>query len=191
MKSKKFIFLAAFMLVASFCSMSSAEIIYLKDGRVLREKIVERKSYYIITKVGRVFNRYYLGQIDRIEEETLVDDMDVDQLEVEGVSIDKAKLIVVFLDICGVRRNMEQNLKRVLDDVPEEQRGFYKKLFNTDEIIERLVPLYDKYYTEKELWDIIEFYESPSGKKNLEVTPEIMKESIGVSLKYFEEKMAP
>ncbi|MCK5082201.1 MAG: DUF2059 domain-containing protein, partial [Candidatus Omnitrophica bacterium] len=185
MKSKKFIFLAAFMLVASFCSMSSAETIYLKDGRVLREKIVERKSYYIITKVGRVFNKYYLGQIDRIEEETLVDDMDVDRLEAEGVSIDKAKLIVVFINVSGVRRVMEENLKQVLNGVPEEQRGLYAKLFNVDEIIERLVPLYDKYYTEKELWDIVEFYESPAGKKILEVTPEIMKESIGLSLKYF------
>ena len=79
----------------------------------------------------------------------------------------------------------------MLDGVPEERRGLYEELFNVEEIIERLVPLYDKYYTEKELWSIVEFYESPAGKKALEVTPEIMKESIGVSLEYFKEKAAP
>ena len=196
MKLKEIILLVVFMLAVSFCSTSLAETIYLKDGRVLKEKIVERGSYYIVTKEGKIPRKYYIGQIDRIEEDTLIDtvdmeNIDVDQFEEIGMPIEKAKLIVVLIDVSGVRRNMEKNLEQVMEGVPEEQKDFYKELFNVDEIVERLVPLYDKYYTEKELWDIVQFYESPAGQKALEVTPKIMKETIGVSLEYFKEKATP
>ena len=196
MKSKKFVFLAVLILIVSFCSISLAETIYLRDGRILKEKIIERGSYYIIIKEGKIPRKYYMGQIDRIEEDTLKDtvdmeNIDVDQFEEVGMSVEKAKLIVVLIDVSGVRRNMEQNLEQVMNNVPEEQKDFYRGLFNVDEIIERLIPLYDKHYTEKELWDIVQFYESPAGQKALEVTPKIMKESIGVSLEYFKEKTTP
>ena len=195
-QSKKIIFFAVFMLVLSFCPMSLAETIYLRDGRILKEKIIERGSYYIITREGNVSRKYYMGQIDRIEDDTLEDtvdmeNIDIDQFEEIGMPIGKAKLIVVLIDVSGVRRNMEKNLEQVMEGVPEEQKDFYKELFNVDEIVERLVPLYDKYYTEKELWDIVQFYESPAGQKALEVTPKIMKETIGVSLEYFKEKATP
>jgi hypothetical protein len=196
MKSKEVIFLSVFMLVVSFCSTCFAETIYLRDGRILKEEIIEIGKFYIVTQVGNFPHKYYLGQIDRIEEDTLEDtvdmeNIDVDQFETTGMAIDKAKSIVILIDVSGVRQNMEQNLQQVIDGIPEEQRDVYERLFNVDEIIERLIPLYDKYYTEKELWDIVEFYDSPAGKKALEVTPKIMKESIGVSLEYFKEKMTP
>ena len=59
-----------------------------------------------------------------------------------------------------------------------------------DEIIELLIPVYDKYYTDKELTEIIQFYESPTGQKILDVTSLIMKETVGVSIQYFTDKAA-
>ena len=196
MRLKRFVFLVVFISVFSFCPMSLAETIYLRDGRVLKEKIIQRESYYIITEVNGFPRKYYMGQIKRIEEDTPegaidMDNIDVEQFENIGMPIGKAKLIVVLIDVSGFRQNMEENLKKVVDGVPEEQKDHYRELFNAEEIIERLIPLYDKYYTEEELWDIIQFYESPAGKKAIEATPKIMKESIGVSLEYFKEKTTP
>lgn len=191
--------LVSFVIVLSgvFVSpMVLAETIYLRDGRVLKEKIIQKESYYIITEEKGVPHKYYMGQISRIEEDTPQDKVDMENIDVEqytqiGMPVEKAKLIVVLIDVSGVRRNMEQNLDQVVDNIPEEQKDQYRELFNVDEIIERLIPLYDKYYTEKELWDIVKFYESPAGQKALDVTPKIMKESVGVSLEYFKEKMTP
>ncbi len=195
MKSKKFIFLSVFLLTISFCLTSLAETIYFRDGRILKEEIVEKGSYYIITKEKGVLNKYYMGQVERIEEEGIegeidMGNIDVSQFEAIGLSVDKAKLVVVLIDVSGVRDSMTKSLDKVLEGVPDEEKDVYKKVFNINEIIERLVPLYDKYYTEEELLEIIKFYESPAGKKALEATPQIMQESVGVSLKYFEDKMA-
>ena len=38
--------------------------------------------------------------------------------------------------------------------------------------------LYDKYFTEQELKDLIEFYKSPTGKKATEVVPKLLAESM-------------
>ena len=43
------------------------------------------------------------------------------------------------------------------------------------------VPLYDKYFTEKELADLVAFYRTPTGKKSLQVMPELFAESIRLS----------
>ena len=196
MKTKLFIFLSVVMLLFSFHSKSFAETIYFKNGKVLREKIVERGPYYIVTKTGSATNKYLFGQIDHIEEDKPEDaidigDIDIMQFEEIGMSAQKAKLIAALIETSGVRHNMEQNLRQVIAKVPEEQRWEYEELFNVDEIIERLIPVYDKHYSEEELREIIQFYESPVGQKIFKVTPQIMKESIGVSVQYFQEKALP
>ncbi|MBN1869123.1 MAG: DUF2059 domain-containing protein [Candidatus Omnitrophica bacterium] len=187
--------IAIFTFMMFFCPRGYTETIYLKDGRILKEKIVQRESYYIVTEKGNIPHKYYMGQIDRIEDDTVEDRVDMKninlkQFEEMGMPVEKAKLIVIFMDVSGVRRNMQQNLDQVISGVPEEQKDYYKNIFNVDEIIERLIPLYDKYYNEQELWDMIRFYESPAGKKILEVTPKIMEESVGVSVEYIKQKMS-
>jgi len=52
---------------------------------------------------------------------------------------------------------------------------------NSDELMDRLVPIYDKTFTEEELKGIIGFYETPTGRKLLEATPKVMEEANDVS----------
>jgi hypothetical protein len=40
------------------------------------------------------------------------------------------------------------------------------------------VPIYDKYYTETDIDQLIEFYKSPVGKKMIEVQPQLTQESM-------------
>ena len=51
------------------------------------------------------------------------------------------------------------------------------------------VPLYDKYFTENDLSELINFYKSPVGKKLIKVTPLLMEDSMMVSVEYFKERM--
>lgn len=58
-----------------------------------------------------------------------------------------------------------------------------KRLLNED-----MVGLYDKYFTEIEIKDLVSFYKSPAGKKMVAVSPELNKEMMMVLItKYFPE----
>ena len=69
MKLKSVVCMSVFAVCIFFCSQSFSETIYLKDGRVIEEKIIERRDYYVITMTGNVPRRYYMDQIDTIEED--------------------------------------------------------------------------------------------------------------------------
>ena len=54
-----------------------------------------------------------------------------------------------------------------------------KQRIDMGEVIDSIsISLYDKYFTEDELRDLITFYKSPTGKKTLSVMPQFMAESM-------------
>ena len=68
----KLIELVNFFVVAVIILTSSnvlAETIYMKDGRVLNEKIIERTERYILTKDEVIVRKYYLDEVDYIAED--------------------------------------------------------------------------------------------------------------------------
>lgn len=190
-----FIITIACAIMALSVSQSFAETIHLKDGRVIEEKIVERGSYYVITMTGQKASKYFLSQIDYIEEDREAVDAhalsQVDLSQYEGIEEDKVKLIFNYIDVSGVRSSMNANIKKTIEGVPEKEKEKYRELFNVSEIIERLIPIYSKYYSKVDLINMIQFYESPTGRNVLSSTPEIMKETVGVSIEYIKEKTKP
>jgi uncharacterized protein len=67
-----------------------------------------------------------------------------------------------------------------------ETRELSKKLIN-----EEMVQIYDNHFTHQEIKDLIAFYESSTGQKMLEVTPEISKDLMNaMSEKYMPESQA-
>ena len=60
------------------------------------------------------------------------------------------------------------------DNFIEEAAG------NTDQVLELLLPIYDKYFTHEEIKQLIDFYSSAFGKKVITTQPLIMKESYTV-----------
>lgn len=170
-----------------------AEIIHLKDGRIVREKIVERGKYYIITMDGVMPRKYYDGQIDFIEEDgprQSQEQSDIDMSKFEGLPEDKVKLVMILIDVSGVRRNMELNIEQVLKGVAQEKQAKFKELFKVSDIIDRIVPIYSDFYTNEELIQIIEFYESAAGQKVVESTPKIMQAVVQAAAQYFQEKLS-
>ena len=109
---------------------------------------------------------------------------------VPAVMGEKRELILKFIDTFGTKSAMEQNLNTMFDDMgsddPQTQK--FKDNVRVDEILEQLMPLYDKYFTEDELKAFIAFYSSPEGKKLLETIPVLMQESVDISAEYFEQK---
>ena len=58
------------------------------------------------------------------------------------------------------------------------------KLDLSGELREAYVRMYSKYFTEKELENLIAFYESPTGRKTMDVLPQMMQESMQAGMKH-------
>ena len=64
---------------------------------------------------------------------------------------------------------------------PNADKKFWDEFMsevNTEDMIDIIIPIYEKYYTEEDIDQLIQFYNSPIGKKTVELTPFIMQESM-------------
>ena len=105
------------------------------------------------------------------------------------ISEAKKQLIAQFIEVFGTRASMIANFDQMMSSLPADQAGKLRKAFNIDEIIQALLPLYDKYFSEADLTAMIAFYNSPEGKKLVQTIPQLMRDSVEVSAKYFENHM--
>jgi hypothetical protein len=80
-------------------------------------------------------------------------------------------------------------------DLTEEQtrlmEKYFDKIFNVmkeemswDKMKDDFILLYMSVYTEAEVNELIDFYESPIGRKTLEKLPLLMEKSVAISQKY-------
>ena len=79
-----------------------------------------------------------------------------------------------------------QSLNMFKDQFPEDESNFIKEfegeLLNTtfNDLFEMLTPVYAKYLTLEDIEAVIQFYETPVGKKFAKNTPAITQESMQV-----------
>ncbi|HET6892463.1 MAG TPA: DUF2059 domain-containing protein, partial [Pyrinomonadaceae bacterium] len=83
----------------------------------------------------------------------------------------------------------EQMLTDMTKDVPRMLKRYSDLItqrMNISQFIEAAIyPLYDKYFTENEIRDMIAFYKTETGKKTVTVMPAVYAESISKSMDYF------
>ena len=129
--------------------------------------------------------------VTQLEAETKTGQMLMPGSSAEGIDPEKKELILKFIEIFGTRQALSHNFDVMLDQIgkskPEEAAKFRERV-KVDEIIERLLPVYDRNYSTEDLKAFIVFYSSPAGQKLISSIPEIMKESIQESIKYMKEK---
>lgn len=181
---KKFIFLSLFLLAAT---SAGAETVYLKNGVVASGKIVEKTGASLLLDVGGTKVTYYNDEIDRIEEGDAAPA--AAPAAAAPVSEAKRKLILQFIDVFGTRSSMSANFEQMMNSMSPADAAKMRTAFKIDDIIEALIPLYDKYFSEADLQSFINFYGSEDGKKLVSTIPQIMRGSVEISAKYFEEHM--
>ncbi|WP_419868822.1 DUF2059 domain-containing protein [Chryseobacterium sp. CT-SW4] len=74
--------------------------------------------------------------------------------------------------------------KKSFSDVPEKVWDDFLNEIDTGKMMKMYIPIYDKYYTEPEIDQLITFYKSPIGQKTIENMPALLKESMEVGTKY-------
>lgn len=91
-------------------------------------------------------------------------------------------MAIQFAD--AVNSKIAQMLKAANPDMPERAFEILREETTRllkgriDDFINKIVPIYSKYYTHKEIRQLIAFYKTRLGKKTIEVMPDIMKESM-------------
>ena len=100
-------------------------------------------------------------------------------------SVSKTNDIKRLLEITGsgklgvqVGQTMISSFKQTYPNVPEEFWNNFLKELNSDVLINMIIPIYDKYYSESEIRELTEFYQSALGKKVIATMPQIMQESM-------------
>lgn len=53
-----------------------------------------------------------------------------------------------------------------------------------DELVQKLIPIYSKHFTEQEIVDLLNFYNTSTGKKMIEKMPTVLQESMEVGRKW-------
>lgn len=75
-------------------------------------------------------------------------------------------------------QEMLNTYRQGLPQVPDEfWLGFAAKV-KTEDLVDMLVPIYDRHLTHDEVISLIEFFQSPTGKKLVSIQPSVMKESM-------------
>ncbi|MEO8795701.1 MAG: DUF2059 domain-containing protein [Daejeonella sp.] len=75
-------------------------------------------------------------------------------------------------------QNMFQSYKTSMPDVPTEFWDNVSKEFTANSLIELIVPIYEKYYSEEDIRQLAEFYQSPLGKKIISTLPNVTADSM-------------
>lgn len=101
------------------------------------------------------------------------------------VSPEKRVEIDRMLKLTGMEKLVDQMLHQMIassrstmPDVPPEFWDRFAHEANGRDLIELIVPLYDKYYSIEDLRATNAFYGSPAGQRVLSTLPQIMKESM-------------
>jgi hypothetical protein len=195
------------MMIFLCLGAASAVSVNLTNGNVIQGDIVKQDSKSLQISVDGVTMTYYADEIKDIDGKPFT----AGQKEPAGgvaapapapeaqlsapvagtIDQDKKALILKFIDVFGTRQalanNFELMLKQIEKEKPDEAQKIRQRV-KVDEIIEQLLPIYDRNFTSDDLKAFIAFYGSAEGQKLISTIPELMKESVQESVKYMEEK---
>ena len=186
----KKIFLIAGAMIHMVSASVWADMILLKDGRSFEGRILEKNDVEVVIRdeLGRI-SRFYADQIDKVIEGELKTPLTVDTSKLGDITPKKAELIIRFIEANGTRAILDKHIKRTLNSVPDEKRKSFEVLFNINDMVSHLMPVFDRHFNEAELIDLIAFYESPSGQKMVEISDTLVNEIAQATIEYFKSKL--
>ncbi len=107
----------------------------------------------------------------------------------------KSKLddIRKLIELMGAKNIARQSFDFILQSYKEQDPEIYEileKRINLEElIVEILTNVYNKYFTEAEIEELIRFYESSLGKKLLSLSPKMFQEAAQMAQEHVQKKL--
>lgn len=172
-----------------------ADVIYLRDGRIINGEVLKETKYSIRIDTEEGRQVFYHDEIDSVEyqdEAVTAPDaaQDVEPLDNQEVSAEKRELVLQLLKVNGAIDGIKKTIAATIANAPQDRRLEVKKYFDSDELAEVFIPIYAAHFSEEQLKELIIFYQSDTGKHQLQVGPMILEETMRASINYFQSIMA-
>lgn len=116
------------------------------------------------------------------------------------MSTQAAEPVYELMDLVGSKDQMEQMSSQMVTMITsanpalaphqDEIAAWTNKYFTWDAMKEDMAVIYRKYFTDDEIKKLIEFYQTPVGKKAIEVMPQLFQEGSQVGMKIAQEHQA-
>jgi hypothetical protein len=97
----------------------------------------------------------------------------------------KREEIRKLIELTGAAKVSAAALKQIIAPMrqafPQVPEGFWSEFLSevrADELVDLIVPIYDKYYTRDDIHELTKFYQSPVGQKTIKVLPQLSAEAI-------------
>lgn len=103
---------------------------------------------------------------------------------------EKRKEIEKMLRLTGTDKLVTQVVNQMIDSFKQQMPAsdeFWRKFqqkFDVHQLIEQIIPVYDKYYTIEDLKAINAFYETPAGQKVITTVPQITRECMEIGQRW-------
>jgi len=69
-------------------------------------------------------------------------------------------------------------LKKMARNMPDD---LYNQLIKTDDVVDSVLPIYRKYFSEEEMLELIAFYKTPIGRKYADLAGKIQREGMEIA----------
>ncbi|KKD39639.1 MAG: DUF2059 domain-containing protein [Limnoraphis robusta] len=77
------------------------------------------------------------------------------------------------------RQQVAANMNREMSRIAQKYNQLFLERIDYQKIVEEVYyPLYDKYFTNDDLRVLIDFYKSPTGRRTIEIMPQLLQESV-------------
>ena len=89
-----------------------------------------------------------------------------------------------------MREQMKSDMAHLFSDSERSQKfmdTFFQRFqsrFNMDALLEQLIPIYDKYFTDEDIKSLTHFYETPVGQRALKTMPLVMHDSLTIGSQF-------
>ena len=170
-----------------------ADTIYLKNGKVIKGTVKSKDAYSVVVDTGGGFlDKFFVQEIDHIDgpnDNKSSSTMVFDNTQAKDLLGWKIDLITSLLEANGMKAMLEKQAHQIISNAPSDRKKEFRKLFDINKILEVVVPIYGKYFSEDELRQMLQFYQSPAGKKLTRLTPVLTNEVVNAVVSYFKEHM--
>ena len=98
-----------------------------------------------------------------------------------------AKLLETMGSTQAMKTSVEYMINYYKQNNPQISSEYWdnaSKHVDYDELVQKLIPVYSKHFTEQEIVDLLKFYNTSTGKKMIEKTPTILEESMEIGRKW-------
>ena len=100
---------------------------------------------------------------------------------------EKRELVTKLMIVTDTYGSLDFSINSMVASMPEEIRPSLRKAIKTDELMRRIILVYERYLSKETVQALLDFYQTPAGSAWLKAQDPIMKDTMLVSKAYTSE----